>query len=281
MVRSKKKALRKRISEGIAYICCMRLTDTHTHLYVKEFDEDREAMMRRAMEQGVDRFFVPAIDASYYPKMIDLEKNYPGHVYLMAGLHPTHVGEDFEKELRVVEDMLDTHRFYAIGEIGMDLYWDKTHVNQQRDAFERQIGWAKDRALPIVIHSRDAFDEIFEVMDRMCDERLKGIFHCFTGNEEQAQKILGYGFKLGIGGVVTFKNGKIDQFLNKIPIEHIVLETDAPYLAPVPFRGKRNESAYLTYVLDKVSAIYGLAPLEVARITSKNADEGFGGVNER
>ncbi len=277
----KKKVWRIGIFAGLNYICAMRLTDTHTHLYVREFDEDRDAMMRRAMDSGVDRFFVPAIDATYYPEMIDLEKKYPGHIYLMAGLHPTHVGEDFEEELRVVEHMLRTHRFYALGEIGMDLYWDKTFAKEQREAFERQISWAKDLQLPIVIHSRDAFDEIFEVMDQKCDERLRGIFHCFTGNEEQAKRILGYGFKLGIGGVVTFKNGKIDQFLNQIPIEHIVLETDSPYLAPVPHRGKRNESAYLTYVLDKVSAIYGMAPAEVARITSRSAEELFGLEKER
>jgi len=273
--------LRIGIFAGLKYICAMRLTDTHTHLYVGEFDEDRDAMIRRAIDSGVDRFFVPAIDATYYPEMIDLEKKYQGHIYLMAGLHPTHVREDFEEELRVVEQMLRTHRFYAIGEIGMDLYWDKTFAKEQREAFERQISWAKDLQLPIVIHSRDAFDEIFEVMDQKCDERLRGIFHCFTGNEEQARRILGYGFKLGIGGVVTFKNGKIDRFLNRIPIEHIVLETDSPYLAPVPHRGKRNESAYLTYVLDKVSAIYGMAPEEVARITSRNAEELFGLKKER
>ena len=274
--RFKKRVGITRNSEGLKYICAMRLTDTHTHLYVREFDEDREAMMRRAMDKGVDRFFLPAIDASYYPKMLELENRYPGQVYLMAGLHPTHVGEDYEKELQVVEQMLRTHRFYAIGEIGMDLYWDKTHVDEQKKAFEQQIIWAKERQLPIVIHSRDAFDEIFEVMDRMFDERLRGIFHCFTGNEEQAKKILAYGFKIGIGGVITFKNGKIDQFLHRIPIEHVVLETDSPYLAPVPYRGKRNESAYLTYVLDKVSELYGMDPRVVASITSRNAEEVFG-----
>lgn len=258
------------------YICSMMLTDTHAHLYSEQFDEDRELVMARAIESGIKRFFIPAIDSSYYEGMFALERAYPKNVFLMAGLHPTHVTSDFKNELRIVEKHLDTHQFYAIGEIGMDLYWDKTFINEQQEAFLTQISWAKKRKLPIVIHCRDAFDEIFEVLDSVNDDQLFGIFHCFTGNLEQAHRIIGYGFKLGIGGVVTFKNGGLDKFLSEIDLKHIVLETDAPYLAPAPYRGKRNESSYLLNILDKMKGIYNISIEEIADVTTVNSKEIFG-----
>ena len=258
------------------YICSMIITDTHTHLYSEQFDHDRENVIRKAINMGIGRFFVPAIDSTYYDRMVDLEKAFPGHIFLMAGLHPTHVKENYKEELIIVQNFLDAHKCYAVGEIGIDLYWDKSFLNQQQEAFEFQINLAKKKKLPIVIHCRDAFNEIFEIMDQLCDDDLSGIFHCFTGDEQQAEKILDYGFKLGIGGVVTFKNGGLDQFLHKIPLEHIVLETDAPYLAPVPYRGKRNESSYLLNILDKLVDIYQLAPEQIAQITTLNSREIFG-----
>ncbi len=258
------------------YICPMIITDTHTHLYAEQFDHDRENVIQKAIKMGVSRFFIPAIDSTYYDRMVDLEKTFPGHIFLMAGLHPTHVKENYKEELIIVQNFLDTHKCYAVGEIGIDLYWDKSFLIQQQEAFEFQINLAKENKLPIVIHCRDSFDEIFEIMDRLCDDDLSGIFHCFTGNEQQAEKILNYGFKLGIGGVVTFKNGGIDQFLHRIPLEHIVLETDAPYLSPVPYRGKRNESGYLLNILEKLVDIYQLAPEQIAQITTLNSKEIFG-----
>jgi len=254
----------------------MIITDTHTHLYSEQFDEGRNDMIQRALEAGVSRFFVPAIDSTYLNSMLALEKSYPENIFLMMGLHPTHVKENFKEELTLVKHWLDKRRFYAVGEIGIDLYWDKTLLKQQQVAFKTQIEWAKEKNLPIIIHCRDAFDEIFEILEKVKDERLFGIFHCFTGNLEQAKKAISYHMKLGIGGVVTFKNGKIDRFLHEIPLEHIVLETDAPYLAPTPFRGKRNESSYITKVLDKLAEIYKLTPQEVAKITTQNSKNVFG-----
>ncbi len=254
----------------------MILTDTHAHLYSEAFDEDRDSMVQRALQQGVERFFIPAIDSGYTQAMLDLEARYPEHVYLMMGLHPTHVKADYKKELQHVEEMLAQRRFYAVGEIGIDLYWDRTFLEEQREAFRYQIGLARKYQLPIVIHCREAFDEIFEVLDTENGPGLFGIFHCFTGTLEQARRAIGYGMKLGIGGVVTYKNGKIDTFLNQIDLRHIVLETDAPYLAPVPYRGKRNESAYLIEVLHKLSGIYGMRPEEIAVATTENSREVFG-----
>jgi len=254
----------------------MMLTDTHTHLYAEQFDEDRDQVIHKAIDSGINRFFIPAIDSTYYQKMFALEAAFPDHVFLMAGLHPTHVNADFKKELDIVKKQLNSHKFYAVGEIGMDLYWDKTFIQEQQEAFLMQISWAKEMALPIVIHCRDAFNEIFEVLDKVNDDRLFGIFHCFTGNQQQAKQIINYGFKLGIGGVVTFKNGGIDKFLSEIPLEHIVLETDSPYLAPTPFRGKRNESSYLVNILNKLVTIYDMSPEEIARITTQNSQDVFG-----
>src|SRR3970040_2486910 len=217
----------------------MTITDTHTHLYSQEFDQDREEMIQRAIQAGVSRFFIPAIDSSCTKAMYDLEKNYPDNVFLMMGLHPTYVKENYLQELQYVEEELAKRKFYAIGEIGVDLYWDKTHLKEQQTAFRKQIQLAKKYKLPIVIHCREAFDEIFEILEEEKSTDLFGSFHCFSGTFEQALQAISYNMKLGIGGVVTFKNGKIDQFLHLIDLKNIVLETDSPYLAPIPFRGTR------------------------------------------
>ena len=251
------------------------ITDTHTHLYSEQFDEDQKAMMQRAKNAGVSRFFIPAIDSTYTEKMFQLEKDFPKDVFLMMGLHPTHVNENYLEELAHVKHWIDKRHFYALGEIGIDLYWDKTFLTQQQEAFKTQIQWAKEKKLPIVIHCREAFDEIFEVLESEKSEDLFGIFHCFTGTKEQAEKAISYNMKLGIGGVVTFKNGKIDQFLHEIELKHLVLETDSPYLAPIPYRGKRNESAYITHVIDKLATIYGLPFDEIAAITTQNSKDIF------
>lgn len=255
----------------------MNLIDTHTHLYVEQFDADRGEVIERAMKQGVSKFYIPAIDSTYYERMFNLRDSYPDAIRLMAGLHPTHVKEDYEKELNFVRELLEKEKFVAIGEIGIDLYWDQTFLEEQKKAFRTQIAWAREKSLPIVIHARDSFKEIFEIMDLEQGPELKGIFHCFTGTLEQAKKIIDYGFKLGIGGVVTFKNGGIDKFLDQIELENLVLETDSPYLAPKPFRGKRNESSYLVHVVEKLAEIYNMDPKEVAEITTRNAQEIFHG----
>jgi TatD DNase family protein len=234
----------------------MKLIDTHTHLYTEAFDEDRDKVIKNAIAKGIERFYLPSIDSKYTSRMYDLEKEYPNHIRLMMGLHPTHVKENCKEELQHVEQNLSQHRFAAVGEIGIDLYWDQTFLKQQQEAFNTQIRWAKEYELPIVIHCRDAFDEVFEILEDHRGEGLSGIFHCFTGTKDQADRAIDLNLKLGIGGVVTFKNGKIDQFLDQISLDHIVLETDAPYLAPVPFRGKRNQSEYLVHILQKLALIY-------------------------
>ncbi|WP_026775891.1 TatD family hydrolase [Polaribacter sp. Hel_I_88] len=251
------------------------ITDTHTHLYSEQFDNDRKTMIQRAKEAGVSRFFIPAIDSSYTESMLSLEKENPNDVFLMMGLHPTSVKENYKEELAHVKEWIDKRDFFAIGEIGIDLYWDKSFLRQQQESFRTQIQWAKEKRLPIVIHCRDAFDEIFEVLETEKSDDLRGIFHCFTGTLAQAKQAISYNMKLGIGGVATFKNGKIDQFLNEIDIKNIVLETDAPYLAPTPFRGKRNESSYITKVIDKLVDIYELSFDEIADITTQNSKDVF------
>lgn len=253
----------------------MIITDTHTHLYSEAFDEDRKEMVQRAMDLDVTRFFVPAIDSTYTEAMLKLEADFPNNVFLMAGLHPTHVKDNYKEELQHVERMLAQRHFCAVGEIGIDLYWDTSTLSIQIEAFKHQIHLAKQYKLPIVIHCREAFDEIFAVLEEEKDDRLFGIFHCFTGNVDQAQKAISYNMKLGIGGVVTFKNGGIDQFLGQIDLQHIVLETDSPYLAPKPYRGKRNESSYIIKVLEKLSEIYGISEQDIADITTQNSKDVF------
>ena len=253
----------------------MNIIDTHTHLYLKHFNEDIDFVIKRSKDVGVNKFIFPAIDSSHFDSMHSLKNKYPDIIYLMSGLHPTDVKEDFKDELEFVVNSLKTYDYIAIGEIGIDLYWDKTYLKQQQEAFEFQIRLAIKNNLPIVIHCREAFDEIFEILDKENYDKLRGVFHCFTGTLEQANRAIQLGFKLGIGGVVTFKNGGIDKFLNRIDLNHIVLETDSPYLAPVPYRGKRNESSYITYVIDKLSEIYGLPIKKIASVTTKNAEKVF------
>lgn len=253
----------------------MTFIETHTHLYAEEFDEDRNEVVERAIAEGIDRFYLPAIDASTTQRMYDLYAAFPEHMFLMAGLHPVSVGDNYEEELAHVASELATRKFYAIGEIGIDLHWDKTTLPQQQDAFRRQIKLAKENDLPIVIHCRDAFDEVFEILEEEKGEKLYGIFHCFTGTLEQAKRAISLGMKLGIGGIVTFKNGRIDKFLNQIELTEIVLETDAPYLAPTPFRGKRNQSSYLIKVAEKLASIYGVGLDVIAEVTTENAKQVF------
>jgi len=253
----------------------MIITDTHTHLYSDAFDADRAEMIQRAIDNKVTRFFIPAIDSSYTQSMLQLEQDFPDHVFLMMGLHPTSVKDNYKEELAHVEEMLAKRKFVAVGEIGIDLYWDTSTLAIQQEAFRYQIQLAKKYKLPIVIHCREAFNEIFDILEEEKGEDLFGIFHCFTGTLEQAHQAISYNMKLGIGGVATFKNGKIDQFLNEIDLKHIVLETDSPYLAPKPYRGKRNESSYIIKVLEKLAEIYSVSQEEVAAITTQNSKEIF------
>ena len=253
----------------------MKIIDTHTHLYLNQFKDDIDKVIQRSKDKGINKFIFPAIDSTHFDDMHDLKNKYPGSIYLMSGLHPVDVKENFKKELEFVVNSLKSHSYVAIGEIGIDLYWDKSFLNEQQEAFRFQIRLAIKHDLPIVIHCRDAFDEIFEILYKENCDKLRGVFHCFTGTLEQAKRAIDLGFVLGIGGVVTFKNGGIDKFLNQIDLKHIVLETDSPYLAPVPYRGKRNESSYIMYVVEKLSEIYGLTKEEIAEITTKNAEKVF------
>jgi len=253
----------------------VQIIDTHTHLYLNQFKKDIDDVIARAKEIGIKKFIFPAIDSSHFDSMHSLKNKYPKEIYLMSGLHPTDVKENYKYELEFVVNSLNAHKYIAIGEIGIDLYWDKNYLIQQQEAFKFQIRLAIKNDLPIVIHCREAFNEIFEILDKENCDKLRGVFHCFTGTFEEAQRAIDLGFVLGIGGVVTFKNGGIDKFLHKIDLKNIVLETDSPYLAPAPFRGKRNESSYIIYVLEKLSEIYGISKEKIAEITSKNAEKVF------
>ena len=254
----------------------MIFTDTHTHLNSDAFAEDRTEMIQRAIDAGVSRLFIPSVDSKTTHQVYALKKQFPENIQLMIGLHPTHVKENYKEELAHVENELAKHKFVAIGEIGMDLYWDVTYVEAQKEAFDFQIKLAKKNKLPVNIHCREAFDETFEILENNKDSDLYGIFHCFTGTYEYALQAIDCGMKLGIGGVSTFKNGKIDQFLSKIDLKYIVLETDAPYLAPMPFRGKRNESAYIINIAQKLASIYDVSIQEIAKITTQNSVEVYG-----
>jgi len=253
----------------------VKIVDTHTHLYLDKFKEDIDNVISRAKKNGVSKFIFPAIDSSHFENMHNLKNKYPENIYLMTGLHPTDVKENYKEELDFVTKTLKNHNYVAIGEIGIDLYWDKSFLKQQQEAFRFQIRLAIKNDLPIVIHCREAFDEIFEILNEENCDTLRGVFHCFTGDLNQAKKAISLGFLLGIGGVVTFKNGGIDKFLNQIDLKHIVLETDSPYLAPVPFRGKRNESSYIIYVLEKLSELYKIQKEEIALVTTNNAKKMF------
>jgi TatD DNase family protein len=250
--------------------------DTHAHLYVSEFNHDRKEVMDRAQFAGVTNIVMPAIDSETTEAMHALKLEYPTKLHLMMGLHPTHVGKNFKNELTHVREQLETHSFVAVGEIGIDLYWDKSNIKEQKQAFITQIEWALEFNLPIIIHCREAFDEIFGVLEKINDSNLCGILHCFTGNLEEAHRAISLNMLLGIGGVVTFKNSGLAEIVSKLPIEHIVLETDSPYLAPMPYRGKRNESSFLTHIANKVALLHKLDVNEVAIKTSENAKKLFG-----
>lgn len=253
------------------------LIDTHTHLYSSKFDEDRNAVIQQCLNDDIGKLLLPNIDSGYTNQMLELADQHPTVCYPMMGIHPCSIQPDtFEAELKHAKEWLDKRTFIAVGEIGIDLYWDKTTLEIQQFAFREQIKWAKEKQLPIVIHARDSFDEIFEIVDEMNDDNLTGVFHCFTGNREQAQHVVNYGgFKMGIGGVVTFKNSGLDKVVGEFDLKHFVLETDSPYLAPTPHRGKRNESPYLTLVGEKMANIYGCSLPEIAEATTKNALEIF------
>lgn len=249
----------------------MTFTDTHTHLYSEQFNSDRTAMIEAAIAQGVRTFYLPNIDHESIDGMLQLEQQFTGQCLPMMGLHPCSVNADYQRELDIVKQWLDKRRFAAIGEIGIDLYWDKTFFKEQEIAFRQQIDWALESGYTISIHCRSAFDEIYAIL-KSYPKLPKSIFHCFSGNTEQAKLIIALGnFKLGIGGVVTFKNSGLDKVVEDIGLEHLVLETDAPYLAPVPHRGKRNESAYIPLIAEKIASIKGISIEEVASVTSQNA----------
>lgn len=253
----------------------MNLIDTHCHLYSEEFEGDIDAVISRAKAEGVTKFFLPAIDSSSMEAMLLLEEKYPNECIAMMGLHPCYVKENYKEELAIVEAQLAARSFAAVGEIGLDFYWDKTFTAQQHEAFEQQMQWALDKQLPIVIHTRNAMQETLEMVKPFAAKGLKGIFHCFSGSYESAKQIVDMDFLLGIGGVITYKNAGLPEALENIPVEYLVLETDAPYLTPVPFRGKRNESSYLRYILEKLADVKKLSILELAAITSANAEKLF------
>ena len=252
------------------------MIDTHTHLYSEEFDNDFSEMLQRAINKGVTEFYLPAIDSESHRKMIDLETQYPDKIFAMMGLHPCYVKENYEQELKIVEDWLSKRKFVAIGEIGLDFYWDKTFTQEQHKAFEIQMQWAIDYNTPIVIHTRNAMGETIEAVKPFTKKGLRGAFHCFSGSKESAQQIIDMGFYLGLGGVLTYKNAGVAEAIKDIPMEWLFLETDAPYLPPVPYRGKRNEPAFMIEVAKKLAEVKQLPLHEIAAITTKNAERLFG-----
>ncbi len=254
----------------------MNFIDTHTHLFTEQFKEDRNAVVERAIAAGVTKMLLPNIDLDSIEPMHDLVKAYPENCFAMMGLHPCSVTENWEEELAVIKTNLDQNDYCAVGEIGVDLYWDKSTLKYQEAAFAQQIEWAKEKKLPIAIHVREAFEETLAIVDQLNDANLTGVFHCFTGTIEQAQHIINYGgFKLGLGGVLTFKNSGLDKVISEIDLNHLILETDSPYLAPTPFRGKRNESEYVTRIASKLAEVKNTSIETIAEVTSKNALELF------
>lgn len=255
----------------------MIFIDTHCHLYAEEFEADIKQVIERAQSVGVQRFYLPAIDSNSHAAMLKLEEEYPSRCIPMMGLHPCYVKENYKEELALVEQWLNNKKFVAVGEIGLDFYWDTTFTKQQYEAFELQMYWALQHGLPIVIHTRNAMQEAINTVRPFAEKGLRGIFHCFGDNIETANKIIGLGFLLGIGGVLTYKKSGLDETLKQVDLKHLVLETDAPYLSPVPFRGKRNESSYLQYVAQRLAEIKNVPVQEVAAITTANAEKIFGG----
>ncbi|MDX5345690.1 MAG: TatD family hydrolase [Hymenobacteraceae bacterium] len=253
----------------------MEFIDTHSHIFAEQFKEDRDEALQRAFAAGVSKILMPNIDHASIDAMMQTEADYPQQCFAMMGLHPCSVTKSFAKELYLVEDWLSKRSFAAIGETGIDLYWDKTHLEQQKEALRIQVGWAKHYKLPIVLHTRDSFSETYDLLKPEQDGSLTGVFHCFSGTIEEAQQAIELGFYLGIGGVATFKNGGLDKVLPHIDLKHLVLETDSPYLAPVPHRGKRNESAYLPLIAQKVAELKEVDIAEVAAVTTQNAQNLF------
>ncbi|CAN5618554.1 TatD family hydrolase [soil metagenome] len=254
----------------------MKLIDTHCHLYSEEFAADIAAVINDATAAGVEKFYLPAIDSSCMEAMFNLEDKYPGRCIAMMGLHPCYVKDNYKAELEIARQWLAKRKFAAIGEIGLDFYWDKTFVQEQQEAFRIQMDWAIEFNVPIVIHTRNAMQETINLVKEYVPRGIRGIFHCFSGSYESAKEIIKAGFYLGIGGVVTYKNAGVAEVLEKIDLAHLVLETDAPYLTPVPFRGKRNESSYLKYIVAKIAAIKSCSEEEVAAVTTANAEKIFG-----
>jgi len=252
------------------------LIDTHSHIYTEDFNHDIDEVMQRAYDNDVKKIILPNIDSGSIKRLLDLSDSYPHLCYPLMGLHPTSVSEDYKEELKAVEYWLEKRKFYGIGEIGIDLYWEQKFIKEQQEAFRYQIKLAKSVDLPIIIHVRNSFDEVLSIVKEEQDGNLKGIFHCFNGNLEEAQKVADLGFFIGIGGVITFKNSKLDEIIKSVDIKKLVLETDSPYLSPVPKRGRRNESAYLAFIAQKVAEIYDISVEEVAEITSANARQLFG-----
>lgn len=261
---------------SIDTFAAMYMIDTHTHLYLVEFKEDIDAVLQRARETGVEKFYLPNIDSSSIDDMLQLEQQYPGVCIAMMGLHPCSVKEDYKEELKTVEEWLGKRRFAAVGEIGLDYYWDQSFVVQQKEAFHVQIEWALHYDLPIVIHSRNSMQDCIDMVKQHQNGKLRGIFHCFGGTMEEAKQIMDLNFLMGIGGVVTYKKAGLAELLKDIPLSSLVLETDAPYLTPVPFRGKRNEPAYLKYVVEKIAEAKNTGVQEVIDITSSTAENLFG-----
>ena len=245
--------------------------DTHAHIFAKEFDADRDDMMQRAQDVEIGKIFMPNIDHTTIDSMLELEQKYPAVCYPMMGLHPCHVKKDFEKELYIVESWLNKRKFSAVGEMGTDLYWDKTFWDQQVEAFTIQAGFAKKRNIPIVVHCRESIDQTLELVEKLQDGKLKGVFHCFTGSKEQAEKLVKLGFYAGIGGLATFKKGGMENVLPHVPLDRIVLETDSPYLAPTPHRGKRNEPAYIPLIAQRVAELKNTNLADVQKATTQNA----------
>lgn len=254
----------------------MILTDTHTHLYYETDIEKLDGLMQRCLDNQVSRLFLPNVDSESIPMVFRLAERYPEHCFPMLGLHPCDVKDNFKEELNVISQEIGRRKIYAIGEIGVDLYWDKSTLAIQQDAFRIQIGWAKQLNLPIVIHCREAFDQIFEILEELKDSKLRGIFHCFTGNQEQAKKVIDLGFFLGIGGVLTYKNSGLDKVVQEIDLKHIVLETDSPYLTPVPYRGKPNESSYLIHIAQKLADLKQVSVEKIAEVSTENSMRVFG-----
>jgi TatD DNase family protein len=252
------------------------MIDTHSHLYSKEFDNDIDTIMKRAVDTGVSKIYLPAIDSEQIINMINLTEKFPQNCFLMAGLHPCSVKENYMDELAQVKSMLQQHKIYGIGETGLDFYWDKTFVKEQYEALEIQIQLALEHDLPLILHTRDALHETIEVIKKYKHTALRGIFHCFGGSLEQAKDIIKTGFYMGIGGIITYKNAGVAEVLKNVDMQHLVLETDAPYLTPVPFRGKRNESSYLKYIVEKIAEAKNISTEEVESITTINAEKIFG-----